>query len=136
MTSERAFLDTNVLIYAFTQDARADAAEALLAQGCDISVQVLNEFANVARRKLDFDWAQLGEALEAIASLCNAVHPLDLATHKEAMRLAECYGFWVFDALIVASALRAGCSLIYSEDMHDGLIVDGGLTIINPFGRP
>jgi len=129
----RAFLDTNVLVYAFTQDERAGTAEALLAQGCDVSVQVLNEFANVAMRKLGFDWTQLGEALAAVRSLCANVHLIDVETHEEAMRLAERHRLSVFDALIVASALRAGCARLYSEDMQDGLLVDGSLTIVNPF---
>lgn len=129
----RSFLDTNVLVYAFTQDQRAEIAEQLLGRGCDISVQVLNEFANVARRRLGFDWDQLREALVAIRSLARAVHPIDVETHAEAMVLAERHGFSIYDALIIASALRAGCELLHSEDMQHGLVVRGQLRIDNPF---
>lgn len=83
------FLDSNVLVYAFTTDPRAQRAQALLAGGCDISVQGLNEFANVARRKLGMDWAEVREALTTIRTLCRAILPLDLETHRDGLRVAE-----------------------------------------------
>lgn len=129
----RAFLDSNVVIYAFCDDPRNALAEELLGRGCEISVQVLNEFTNVARRKLGFPWAEITDAVEAITILSRAVHPLDLATHQEAVRLAERYGLGFYDALIVASALRAGCAVLYSEDMQHGLTIDQRLKIVNPF---
>jgi len=129
----KVFLDTNVLIYAFSDDARAIVAEALLDRGGDISVQVLNEFANVARRKLGFDWRQIEQALAAIRTLARAIHPIDLETHTDAIALAQRYGFSFYDALIVASALRARCKVLFSEDMQDGLVVGDGLKIANPF---
>lgn len=129
----RAFLDSNVVVYAFSEDPRNAVAEELLNRGCEISAQVLNEFANVARRKLGFSWAEITDAVEAITVLSRTVHPLDLATHQEAVRLAERYGFGFYDALIVASALRAGCAVLYSEDMQHGLTVDERLRIENPF---
>jgi predicted nucleic acid-binding protein len=127
------FLDSNVLVYAFTSDPRAENARRLLAGGCCIGVQGLNEFANVARRKLGMTWAELRDALAAINTLCRAILPIDLDLHKDALRLAERYAFATFDALVIAAALRAGCGVLWSEDMHDGLIVDGRLRISNPF---
>jgi len=127
------FLDSNVLIYAFTTDPRAAAAQALLERGCTISVQGLNEFANVARRKLGMPWQEIRDALAAIRAVCPTVVPIDLDTHEAAMRLAERHGFAVYDALIVAAALQAGSGTLWSEDMHDGMIVDGKLRIANPF---
>ena len=129
----RAFLDSNVVVYAFSDDPRNAVAEDLLDRGCEISAQVLNESANVARRKLGFSWAEIGEAVEAITTLSRAIHPLDLATHREAARLAERYNFAFYDALIVASALRAGCAVLYSEDLQDGLLAEETLRIENPF---
>ena len=129
----KVFLDSNVVLYAFTDDPRSAVAESLLAKGGDLSVQVLNEFTNVARRKLGFDWSQVEDALQAIATLARAIHPIDLATHAEALALARRHGFAFYDALIVASALRARCEILYSEDMHDGMAIDGGLRIVNPF---
>jgi predicted nucleic acid-binding protein len=129
-------LDTNVLIYAFTTDQRAGAAQALLERGCLVSVQGLNEFTNVARRRLGMSWRELGEALAAISTLCRAVLPLDLGTHEEALRIAERYGHSIFDALMVAAALRAGCGTLWSEDMQDGMVIEGRLRIVDPFRQP
>jgi len=129
----RAFLDSNVIVYAFSDDPRNAVAEALLGHGCEISVQVLNEFANVARRKLGFSWAEINDAVEAITTLSRSVHPLDLATHQDAVRLAERHKFSFYDALIVASALRAGCTVLHSKDLQHGLVVEGQLRMENPF---
>jgi predicted nucleic acid-binding protein len=134
MTSN--FLDSNVLVYAFTDDPRAAAAQALLQRGCAISVQGLNEFANVARRKLGKLWQELRGDLAAIRTLCPAILPVDLDTHEAALRLAERYGFAMFDALMVASALQAGSTTLWSEDMQDGMLIDGKLRIANPFRPP
>ena len=95
-----AFLDSKVLVYAFTDDPRAAAAQALLERGCTISVQGLNEFANVARRKLGHSWDEIRAALAVIRDLCPIVVPIDIDTHEAALRLAERYGFAMFDALI------------------------------------
>ncbi len=129
------FLDTNVLIYAFTSDPRAAVAQALLEHGGVISVQVLNEFANVARRKLGMGWAELRAALAAVRALCRTIVPLDLTVHDTAVRLAERYGATIFDALIIGAALHAGCDTVLSEDMQDGMAVDGRLLVVNPFRR-
>jgi predicted nucleic acid-binding protein len=132
--SDRAFLDTNVLIYALARnDSRATAAMALLAAGGVVSVQVLNEFVPVARRKLRMGWGDIIEAVSAVRALCTVVAPLTLATHDAAVRIAERYGFSFYDALIAAAAQLADCTLLYSEDFQDGQIIDGGLTVRNPF---
>jgi predicted nucleic acid-binding protein len=130
------FLDSNVLVYAFTADPRAAAAQDLLDRGCSISVQGLNEFANVARRKLGMNWQELHEALGAIRLLCRAILPLDVEIHADALRISERYGYAFFDALVVAAALRAECDTLWSEDMQHGMIVDGRLRIANPFRAP
>ncbi len=129
------FLDTNVVVYAFSDDPRAAVAQDLLARRCHISVQVLDEFTHVARRKLGFDWNEVSAALADIRLLCDRIHPLELDTHDHAIALAERYGFSIYDALIVASALKAGCDILHSEDVRDGLVVEGRLRIANPF-RP
>ncbi len=122
------FLDTNVLVYAALQpDPRSEAARTLLRAGGVISAQVLNEFANVARRKL--------RALAAVRALCPAPRPITATTHEAALALAERTGYAFYDALILASALEAGCDTVCSEDMQDGQVIEGRLTIRNPF-RP
>lgn len=130
------FLDTTMLVYAALQpDPRSDAARALLRDGGVVSVQVLNEFANVARRKLRRPWPEVLQALAAVRTLCPAPRPLTAATHEAALALAERTGYALYDALILASALEASCDVVCSEGMQDGQVIDGRLTIRNPF-RP
>jgi predicted nucleic acid-binding protein len=129
------FLDSNVLIYAFSTDERAAVAQDLLQTRPVISIQGLNEFAHVARRKLAMDWQEVRDAVAALRVLCRTILPIDLVTHDEALRIAERYGYSMFDALVVASALQAGCETLWSEDMQDGLVVDGRLRIANPFRK-
>ena len=132
--NDRPFFDTNVLVYALgQQDDRTPAAEALLAAGGVISVQVLNELAAVAHRKLKMPWADVAEALDAIKALCPSPVPLTLATHDLALRLAVSHGYHVYDGLIIAAALESECSTLYSEDLHGGQVIDGRLTIRDPF---
>jgi predicted nucleic acid-binding protein len=127
------FLDSNVLVYAFTSDPRAHKAQELLARGCTAGVQGLNEFVSVARRKLGMTWVEVRDALAAIRTLCPTILPIDIDTHTDALQIAERYRLSVFDALMVTAALRVDCRILWSEDMHDGLIVEGRLRIANPF---
>ncbi len=129
------FLDSNILVCAFTTDPRAATAQALLERGGIISVQGLNEFTNVARRKLGMPWDEVRDALSAIRAVCRTIIPIDVETHADALRIAERYGCAIFDALMVASAVRADCSILWSEDMQDGLVIDKRLRVVNPFGR-
>lgn len=127
------FIDTNVLVYAFSGDPRSARAEELLAGRCAVSVQVLNEFVHVARRKLGFAWSELHAALDAVRTLCPLVVPLDLAVHEQAVRVAERHGFSFYDALIVSAALTARCDVLYTEDLNHGQVIDGRLRVENPF---
>lgn len=133
MTRDVDFLDTNVVVYAFTDDPRSQIAEALLEGGCASSVQVLNEFANVARRKLKMGWPDVEDALATLRILLVPLAPLDLATHLKAIDLCAKHGWSVYDGLIVASALSLGCRRLWSEDLQHGFTVDGAMTIENPF---
>ena len=133
MSAVEGFHDTNVVLYLLSGDAeKADRAEGLLASGGCVSVQVLNEFAAVARRKLGMEWVQIKEVLAQVRAVC-AVEPLSVETHERGVALAERYGLNVYDAMIVSSALLAGCSFLYSEGMQDGQVFEGQLTIRNPF---
>ena len=96
-----------------------------------MSVQVLNECANTLRRKFSADWPQIVQASERMRELC-AVVPLTEETHVRGLALAARYSLSVYDSMIVATALLAGCTTLYSEDMHDGLVIDR-LTIRNPY---
>jgi predicted nucleic acid-binding protein len=132
--SDRVFFDTNVLLYTIGQhDARTPTAEALLAAGGVVSVQVLNELASVARRKLQMSWPEITEALDAIRILCPSPIPITAEIHDAALRLAGQYDFHIYDTLIVAAALEAECATVYTEDLQSGQVIDGRLTIQNPF---
>ena len=127
------FLDTNVLVYLASADrTKAERAEATVAAGGTISVQVLNELANVARRKIGLDWTETHDFLAAIRNLLT-VRPIGIETHEQGLRLAERYGLSIYDAMIAASALEAGCDTLWSEDMQHGLDLGQGLRIANPF---
>jgi predicted nucleic acid-binding protein len=129
----KVFFDTTILVYMVSEgDRRADISERLLASGGKLSVQVMNEFAAVARRKLNMSWPEVSEALDAVRALCETAAPLTVEIHDRALDIAERYGYHVYDALILAAALDAGCDVLYTEDMHDGQKV-GALTIRNPF---
>ena len=130
----KVFFDTNVLIYAVSKDdSRCAQAEEVLASGGVLSVQVLNEFVSVARRKMLMSWSDVKEALAAIRVLCPAPLPITVEMHEGALRIAEKHGYGLYDALIVVAALGSGCTILYSEDFQDGHRIDGQLTIRNPF---
>jgi predicted nucleic acid-binding protein len=132
--SDRAFLDTNVLVYALVQDdPRSHRAEQVIAEGGKVSVQILNEFVAVVRRKVNMPWSEVQLALDIIKTFCPDPLPITFDTHREALAVAEKYGYKIYDALIVASALEARCTTLYSEDMQHGQLIEKHLTIRNPF---
>lgn len=127
------FVDTNVLLYVLSDDGlKSRRAEAVLAAGVVISVQVLNEFANVCRRKMGLTWTETLRAL-ADVQLFAEVLPLTMDTHSQGLALAERYRWSVYDGMIVAAALMSGCTRLLSEDLQSGQRVAGKLSIVNPF---
>ena len=129
----RAFFDTNVLLYLLAnEDAKADRAEELLAAGGVISVQVLNEFVHVARRKFRAPWDAIHVTLAGIRAN-TIVEPLTLETHEAGLFLAQRFELSTFDGQLLGAAVLANCDVFYSEDMQDGLKVTAKLTIRNPF---
>jgi predicted nucleic acid-binding protein len=127
-----AFFDTNVLLYLTSAEAaKADRAEELIASGGIISVQVLNEFAAVALRKLGMEFGEVREVLATVRAVC-AIVPVDIETHELGLDIAQRHRFSVYDALIVAAALRAGCKILYTEDLRHNQKI-GAMTIRNPF---
>jgi predicted nucleic acid-binding protein len=130
----KAFFDTNVLLYAVAEnDPRSAQAEELLAAGGVLSVQILNEFVSVARRKILMSWSDVTEALDAFRVLCPSPLPITMEIHEAALKIAEKHGYNIYDASVVAAALEAGCATLYSEDLHSGQTISGQLTIRNPF---
>ncbi|MBK8536440.1 MAG: PIN domain-containing protein [Candidatus Competibacteraceae bacterium] len=133
MNGAKPFFDTNILLYLLSGDSdKADRAEAVLAQGGIISVQVLNEFASVASRKLSLSYPEIRDTLKTLQRVCK-VTSITLETHEFGLQIAERYGFSVYDSLIIAAALIAECGTLYSEDLQSGQVIDGRLVIQNPF---
>ena len=126
------FADTNVVLYLLDDGPKADRAEVILGQGPRISDQVLNETLVNCRHKAGLSWEEAAAFLEGVRALCS-VEDITVQTHDVGRALAERYGFSIYDAMIVASALVAGCTTLWSEDMQDGLLVEGRLRIVNPF---
>jgi predicted nucleic acid-binding protein len=132
----KRFFDTNILIYAFAaDDPRTAKAESLIAEGGVIGVQVLNEFTNVTCRKLRWSWDHIEASLAVIEDLLGPVAPLTATIHSRAVVLARDHELPVYDALIVAAALEAGCQILFSEDLQHGQRF-GALSVQNPFRRP
>jgi predicted nucleic acid-binding protein len=131
-----SFFDTKVLLYIASGDsAKADRAEELLGAGGTISVQVLNEIANVARHNMGMSWTETRAFLSMIRGLL-PVQPLTIDIHETGLAVAERYGLSIFDAMIAASALHADCDTLWSEDIQDGIVLDDRLRIVDPFRAP
>ena len=127
-----AFFDTNILVYAVSDDLRRSRAREVLAEGGIISAQVLNEFVSVLRRKQAQDWHVIEAALAALKQQFSLITPLTEETHAAALALARDHSFSFYDALIVAAAQQARCNALYTQDMQHGREV-GGLRIVDPF---
>ena len=133
MTRPRIFFDTNVLIYALAGSGpKTRIAEVLLIEGGVVSVQILNELAAVLRRKIVGDFIKVRELIEEVVRNCPDPLALSLPTHRIGMGLCERYGFSIYDGTMIASALEAGCRILYSEDLQHGRVIEG-LRIENPF---
>jgi predicted nucleic acid-binding protein len=127
-----AFFDTNILVYAQQNGAKANRARALLAGGGKLSVQVLNEFTAVALRKLGKNWREIADAIDDALVLVGPPLALTLDLHDAARGIAETYRLSFYDALIIAAAIDADCDTLYSEDMQHGQTI-GALRIQSPF---
>ncbi|MDV7271859.1 PIN domain-containing protein [Thioclava sp. A2] len=126
------FFDTNVILYLLDDGPKSDVAARLLHTGGVISVQVLNETLVNCLRKAHMSWSEAGEFLDGVRQLC-LIAPLDAGTHDIGRAIGARYLLSVYDAMIIAAALQAGCETLYSEDMQHGLKIEGQLRIVNPF---
>ena len=133
----RVFIDTNVFLYLLSADAaKADIVEALLTDAScvrAVSVQVVDEFVNVARNKARLDWSEIREYVALLRDACE-IAPITDQEQDMALEIAERYRYRWYDSLIIASAVASGASLLLSEDLHDGQSI-GDLVIQNPFGK-
>ena len=128
----KAFIDSNVILYLLSHDAtKADKAESILQAGGVISVQVLNELVSVCHRKLKMHWDEIDAVLQAVKASVQVV-PLTEASHELAVQLCKRYQLSFYDAHICSAALVAGSTIVLSEDMQNGMVVDN-LVVKNPF---
>ena len=128
-----SFLDSNIVLYLASEDLlKADRAQELVAEGGTISVQVLNEIANISRRKMGLSWAETRNFLLMIRGLLE-VKSITIEIHDVGISLAERYQLSVYDSMIVSAALSAECDALLSEDLQDGLLINGRLRVLNPF---
>jgi predicted nucleic acid-binding protein len=133
MSGADAFFDTSVLLYLLSDDdAKADKVEALLSARGVISVQVLNEFAAVALRKIKMPLNEIREILDTIRAVC-AVEPVTVETHERGLAVCERYKLSLYDSMIVAAALISGVKILYAEDLRHGQLIDDQLRVTNPF---
>jgi predicted nucleic acid-binding protein len=131
--SARSFFDTNVILYLTSLDVtKSLRARNLIDGGGTISVQVLNEITNVARGKARRSWSDTRIFVATVRSLLT-VQPVTLDAYDTGLRVAERYNLHIYDAMIAAAALEAGCDTLWSEDMHHGLVIDRRLQVVNPF---
>ena len=133
---DRVFIDTNVLIYAYSEDEpeKRTIANRIIRDNAFISLQVINEFSNILLKKFHIDTTLVEETILELDSVLT-IKPFTLMTQIKALHLKKRYGFQYYDALIVAAALENHCDILFSEDMQDRQIIEGKLQIINPFKK-
>ena len=134
--SGRAFLDTNILIYLYSESdklKRQTAYRILNNHNCITSLQALNEASNTWFRKYGWDSAKIHSHLDNIELVCDEVFPIARSTINTALSLKNRYGYSYYDCVMLASALENACDIIMTEDMNNGQVINGTLTIINPF---
>ncbi|MCQ8116586.1 PIN domain-containing protein [Methylomonas rosea] len=132
---DRYFLDTDILIYAYSNSEphKADIANSMLFEGESIiSSQVINEFSNICLKKLKLKENAVIGAIHEITSVTHVVG-FSLATQLRALQLCEVHCFSYYDALIASTALENHCPILYSEDMQNNQLIDNQLRIVNPF---
>jgi predicted nucleic acid-binding protein len=135
MPGVEPFFDTNILVYAFSaKERRQPVALGLLLAGGTVGVQTLNEFVNVAGRKMKAPWPDTIGWLDTIIELCLPPVSMTLDVHRRGIRISHKYGYHIYDSMMLAAALEASCTVFYSEDMQDGQTIDG-MTIRNPFAK-
>ncbi len=126
-------VDTNIAVYAFSTDDRRVRAMELMRDGPCISMQLLNEFTSVSLRKRKVGWQEIDDGIAVITSLAASVRPLTYEVHDMARIIAQRYRLSFYDALVVSAARLDKCTVLYSEDMQHGLMINDMLQVTNPF---
>jgi predicted nucleic acid-binding protein len=138
--SQLRFIDSNIWLYRFIlnpRDADATVKQQIATtitdqQNVIISTQVVNEVCSNLIRKAGFNNTQIQILIEELAQGCEIL-PVSIETLQTAVKLRDQYSLSFWDSLIVASAVLGDASILYSEDMQEGLILENTLQIVNPF---
>ncbi|MCL2301460.1 MAG: PIN domain-containing protein [Firmicutes bacterium] len=132
--SDRVFLDTNILLYVYSdeEEKKQISKQIFREQNCLTCMRALNEFCNVCLKKWKFSRKGIAEAIEQITKAC-AVSPVSINTMLHALLIHERYGYSYYDCVMLASALENGCTIIYTEDLAAGQMIENRLLILNPF---
>jgi predicted nucleic acid-binding protein len=134
-TNDKAFLDTNIIVYAHSdiEPDKQRTAQTIIAKMLTvISTQVLQETSNTLVKKFKQSWPDVLKVVTEAASN-NLVHTNTSNTVFYACDMADKYHFSFYDSLIIAAALECDCNILYSEDLHDGQVIETRLRIVNPF---
>ena len=135
MSGKLQFLDTNILVYAYSEDdpQKREVARSLISSGeVMIGTQVLQEFANISHKKLKVKWEEIQATIEELSSKIPLWINSD-ETIKKACQIAAKYGYSFYDSLIISAALESQSAVLFSEDMHGGQTIENQLEIVNPF---
>lgn len=132
---DNCFVDTNIIVYCYTNDEPVKQQKALaVSSGTEtfVSTQVLTELSNTLKKKFKLDWAEIELVISEIGTGFN-VYVNKPATIERACQIANVYHYSFYDSLIITAALACNCSILYSEDMQNGQVIENSLTIVNPF---
>ena len=135
MSDKKIFIDTNILVYLVKDTSgKAETIASIIADNSNIyiSTQVVNEFCNVAIKKLGFSYKDILFSIDKFSENF-IISGVEILTIKDAIKVKEKYAYSYYDSVIIASALQNNCNILYTEDMQHTQIIEDSLTIINPF---
>ena len=135
MKDNKSFVDTNILIYCYSEselDKKEIALSAVSTPNAIVSTQVLQEISNVLNKKFKLNWFDIERTIDEIINNL-IVHINQTKTVQEACKIAYRYHYSFYDSLIIASAIESGCKTLYSEDLQHNQIIEKTMRIVNPF---
>lgn len=124
---------TNIVVCAFTPDAKSDIAAAVPRRADIASNHLGNEYATVMRRTFAQPWCEIERRLDLLHDVIPLWHAVELADTRRALHLADRYQLQFYDALKISVAAAQGATTLFSDDMQHGLVIDDALTIVTPF---
>ena len=132
---DKIFIDTNILLYAYsTEKNKQEIAQNIINTNNNIyiSKQVINETINILIKKFKLNIKDIINVVKELEKEF-IILDFDIQTQLNALKLKQNYNLQFYDALIVSTALKNSCTILYSEDMQDKLLIEKKLKIINPF---